>query len=101
MKGIRTIWLALATGMVVEGALCGLAVMFGRFGPCGPGNEITGLLFAVHLPGIQISEALLPQDSSIQLPAVITVTAALLSAVAFLVIGVVRRFFGRAETPAA
>ena len=101
MKTIGTFWLALAAGAVMEGALCGLFAAFGSFGPCGPGNDTTGVLLLIHLPGIRVAESVLPQSSSLQLPVIIVVTAALFSVVAFVIIKVVRRFYARGRIPAA
>jgi len=101
MKTIRTFWLALAAGATVEGALCGVFAMFGRFGPCGPGNDVTGILLLIHLPGIRVAESVLPQSRAMELPVVIVVTATLFSVGAFVVISAVRGFYARAKTPAA
>jgi len=92
MKTIRTSWLALAAGATAEAALCGLVAMFGRFGPCGPGNAIAGITFLTHLPGFLVAESVLPQASWLQLPVTVVVTAALFSVTAFVVISAVRRF---------
>ena len=101
MKNIPTLWLALASGAAVEAVLCGLFAAFGRFGPCGPGNDVTGLLLFIHLPGIRVAESVLPQSSAMELPVVIVATAVLFSVAAFVVISAVRRFYARAKTPAA
>ena len=101
MKTIGTFWLALAAGAVMEGALCGLFAACGSFGPCGPGNDTTGVLLLIHLPGIRVAESVLPQSSSQQLPVIIVVTAALFGVVAFVIINVVRRFYAKGRIPAA
>jgi hypothetical protein len=101
MKKIPTFWLALIAGGVLEGAICGLAAMFARLGPCGPSNDFTGFLLLIHLPGIWIAGGLLSAESSLQLPVIIVVTAALWSVMAFIIISIVRRFYGREKKSAA
>jgi hypothetical protein len=96
----RTFWLAVIVGTVIEATCCGLFAMFGRFGPCGPGNDITGFLFMLHLPGIAVAEAL-PESSWVQLPVIILVAAALWSIVAFVTIAVVRSLYDRVSKPVA
>jgi hypothetical protein len=100
MKTIRIFWLALAAGAVMEAALCGVFAMFGRLGPCGPGNDVTGVVLLIHLPAIRVAESILPQ-SSVFLPMVVVVTAALFSIGAFVVISAIRTFYARPKTPPA
>jgi hypothetical protein len=99
MNRRRILWLTLALGGIIEGALCGLAAMFGSFGPCGPGNNITGLLFVLHIPSISVAEVLLPQNTLLELPVVILVSAALWSVVALVVISCFRRVCDRVKKP--
>jgi hypothetical protein len=99
MGKISTFWLALMAGSVVEGVLCVLAAAFGRFGPCGPANDFTTILLLIHLPSICVAGALLPGSGPLELPVVIAVTAGLCSAVAFVLIAIARRMWGRTDGP--
>ena len=99
MNKRRMIWLALAAGAVFEGALCGIFALFGGFGPCGPVNDISGMLLVLHIPSISVAEVLLPYDTWLELPVVIFVSAVLWSVAAFIIIGVVRTLYGRVTNP--
>ena len=54
----RTLCLSVTAGVAIEGVLCGLMAMFGKFGPCGPANDITGVVFVAHLPSVLIAQSL-------------------------------------------
>ena len=88
MTLLRKFWLAMISGAVIEASLCVLYVMFGRIGPCGPGNDITGLLMFVHLPAIAFTGAL-GSETWLDLPIIIIVTAGLWGVLALVIITIV------------
>lgn len=92
---ISTFWLALIIGVAVEGTLCALTAKFARFGPCGPGNDITGYLLFIHLPALRIAQSLPQGKDFLMLPVTIILTAALWSAIAFLIISAIRMLRAR------
>ena len=96
----RTFWLAVIAGAVVEAVCCGLFAAFGRLGPCGSGNDITEILFVLHIPGITVAEAL-PDSTWMHLPVVVVVAAALWSIVAFVIITTIRSLYDRFTKPVA
>ena len=55
MRQLTPFKLALILGCSTEALLAGLTAAFGRFGPCGPANELTGIVMLLHLPGIALA----------------------------------------------
>jgi hypothetical protein len=88
---------ALTAGATIEAVLCGLTTMFGRFGPCGPVNDLTGLLLVLHIPGIFVAGFLLRGHTQLELPMIILVSTALWSAAAFVVLSIVRSLVPQAS----
>lgn len=80
----------MAAGILAEAAFLGVSIPFARIGPCGPANVFGAALILVHLPGSEIANHLLPQNSFLELTVIVGVTAALWGAVAYFVISVAR-----------
>jgi hypothetical protein len=64
--------------------------MFGKFGPCGAGNDLSGLLLLVHMPGIWLAEIMVKEIPWLAWPVVIVTSVLQWIVVAFLVISAAR-----------
>ncbi|MEI7937220.1 MAG: hypothetical protein WCK27_11050 [Verrucomicrobiota bacterium] len=97
MKKIPTFWLALIAGVIIESVIAALALAFARFGKdLGDPNVIGVFALIVHGPGVLAARFVQPVDSHRFDYAIIwSVTAVLWSVMAFIVISILRRFYGR------
>ena len=94
-----TILLAAIWGVVIESALCVVAVvsvLAGGFGPCGPSGDAPGFVRVIHQPGFWLAGLLVGDYNLISIPLAVVVTTVLLSVLAFIVLRLVG---GRSETP--
>ena len=55
MRQLTPLQLALIHGCCTEGVLVAAMAAFGRLGPCGPANSVTGIIMLLHLPGILLA----------------------------------------------
>ena|SRR5581483_9494557 len=95
MAKISQVGIALGAGAAGELLLCGLAALFGRFGPCGPASDVTGALLLAHVPGMWLAGHCVPAGSSLDLPVVIGTTAVLLSLATYAALGISGTLTGR------
>lgn len=87
MTANRALWTAATAGVVMEALCFVVLVVFGQVGPCGPGNNVGGVIFMLHAPGNMIAE-MFPEE--VQLPIILLATAAMWSAVVLIVMAPVR-----------
>lgn len=90
MKKIPAILLAAICGVVIEPALCVIAVVFvlaGGFGPCGPSGDVPGFIKVIHQPGFWLSGLLVEDSTPSYLLLSVMITTVLLSIAAFIILG--------------
>jgi hypothetical protein len=103
VKKIPTFWLALIVGIIVEGIIVALALWFASFGKdLGDPNVIGAFTLIVHGPGVLAARFVQPVDSHrFDYAIILSVTSVLWSILAFIVISILRRFYGRESKTAA
>jgi hypothetical protein len=90
MRRISAPFLAIIAGTIIEGLWCGLGAMFGKFGPCGAGNDLSGLLILVHMPGVWLAEMVVKEIPWLAWPLVIITSILQWSVVSFFAISMAR-----------
>jgi ABC-type Fe3+ transport system permease subunit len=103
MKKIPTFWFALIVGIILEGIIVALALSFASFGKdLGDPNVIGAFTLIVHGPGVLAARFVQPVDSHrFDYAIILSVTTVLWSVMAFIVISILRRFYGRESKTAA
>jgi hypothetical protein len=64
MSKLTPFKLALILGWCTEGVLVAAMAAFGRLGPCGPSNGLTGIIMLLHLPGILLASPIAAASST-------------------------------------
>ena len=91
MKRLSNVQLSAVVAITIEALLATYAVCFGRFGPCGPGDPITFIIWIIHMPGLLVASSLLPDEGVMTLPIAIGVTVVILMIVFFGIFSTFRR----------
>jgi hypothetical protein len=83
---MKTLTFAAILGCLTEGVLIILCAKFGKMGPCGPANDIAGLVLAVHAPGLLFASAL-HLNNFLAIPIAIATATTMLSLLYLLLLG--------------
>ena len=93
MRSSPTVWRALKYGVITETVLCGISVasvLAGGFGPCGPTGNAPGFVRVIHQPAFWASGFVVEDSSPIYLILSIVLTTVMLSALAYVVLKILR-----------
>jgi len=88
MRRFSPFTLALILGCGTEAVLAALFAAFGSVGPCGPGDDLTGLIMLAHMPGMMMASGI--KSYSVAMPIIIGMSAATFSVVFYIFIRLVR-----------
>jgi hypothetical protein len=83
--------LAIWLGISAELFLVGAFVVFGGFGPCGPSNGFSGFVLMFHLPGIWLSERIMPDSGILFIPLALASGAVMFTILFWIVISFWRK----------
>ena len=91
IKRLSNVQLSAVVAITIEALLATYAVCLGRFGPCGPGDPFTFIIWITHMPGLLVASTLSPHQGVMTLPIAIAVTVIILMIVFFGVFSILRR----------
>ena len=92
MKTISAFWLALITGVILEGMIVALSFLFGVSGTrFGPSAGFSSYIYVIHLPGFWVADQLPYSVAWLGIPVLILCTIVILSVISFMVMSIVRK----------